>query len=88
MQVACFCRTPMAAERALAGLQLGSSQGESEALLQQTEEAQLADLPLAGKGSGNAGGHSGVGTRLRWSAAGTGDGSRALLHFRPVTVHT
>ena len=47
-QVACFCRTPMAAERVQAGLKLGASRAECEALLQQTEEAAAATLPLDG----------------------------------------
>ncbi|KAI8474386.1 MAG: hypothetical protein J3K34DRAFT_139599, partial [Monoraphidium minutum] len=47
-QVACFCRTPMASERVLAGLPLGASLAESEALLAATAEAMAADLPLEG----------------------------------------
>jgi hypothetical protein len=47
-QVASFCRTPMAAEAVFAGLRLGTSQAESEQLLQQTEEAAAAGLPLEG----------------------------------------
>lgn len=39
----------MAAERALAGLPLGRSQQESETLLQLTEEAREAELPLEGE---------------------------------------
>ncbi|GBF98707.1 endonuclease [Raphidocelis subcapitata] len=38
----------MAAEAALSGLRLGASQAESELLLQQTEEAGAASLPIEG----------------------------------------
>lgn len=48
-QVACFCRTPVAAEYVQAGLPLGASREESERLLQQTQEAADARLPLEGE---------------------------------------
>ena len=45
MKVACFTTTAMGAEVALnAALPVGSTQAESEELLQQTAEAQLAQL--------------------------------------------
>jgi len=48
-QVACFCGTPMGAELlAGGGLPLGGSAAESEALLQETEEAGAAGLAVAG----------------------------------------
>jgi hypothetical protein len=48
-QVACFCRTSMAAERVAGGLlPLGATRAESEGLLQLTAEAVAADLPLEG----------------------------------------
>jgi hypothetical protein len=49
-QVATFCGTSMAAEQLLSGrLPIGSSQKESELLLQQTAEAQEAGLKVSGE---------------------------------------
>lgn len=43
-QVACFAQTPMGAEVAVGALPVGRSQRESQQLLQQTAEAQQAQL--------------------------------------------
>jgi hypothetical protein len=49
LQVAAFCGTSMAAEQLLAGqLPIGSSQQQSELLLQQTQEAADAELEVTG----------------------------------------
>jgi hypothetical protein len=51
LQVAAFCGTSMAAELLLAGrLPIGSSQQQSELLLQQTQEAADAQLEVTGAG--------------------------------------
>jgi DNA mismatch repair protein MutS2 len=48
-QVGCFCGTSMAAEALLAGrLPIGRSRSESNLLLQQTQEALVAQLDVAG----------------------------------------
>jgi hypothetical protein len=52
LQVAAFCGTSMAAELLLAGqLPIGSSQQQSELLLQQTQEAADAQLEVTGVGN-------------------------------------
>jgi DNA mismatch repair protein MutS2 len=52
LQVAAFCGTSMAAELLLAAkLPIGSSQQQSELLLQQTQEAADAQLEVTGNGS-------------------------------------
>jgi DNA mismatch repair protein MutS2 len=52
LQVAAFCGTSMAAELLLAAkLPIGSSQQQSELLLQQTQEAADAQLEVTGAGS-------------------------------------